>query len=420
MDIYKNDLLYWVWLTVAFGPAQPRKWAMCSRYGSARECCEAVERGSLDGLSPDERRSVSSATLEQARNILEYCDERSILVYGYDSEGYPPQLRDIYNPPSVLFSLGDLSFLSDSLTLGIVGARKITEYTERVTDTISRQLVKSGVVIISGLAEGVDTAAHIGAIEGGGRTVAVLGNGLEHEFPKGSDALKKRISENGAVISEYFPQSRPNGNSFKARNRILSGLSKGVLITQASKKSGALNTASNALQQGRDLFCIPPADIFAPEYAGVAELIRDGAIPVFSHNNILYEYYAEYPHKLRFTKDPDAFVDLSQGSMFFAADIPVEEKKPSKKSRSETKDLAEDEKNTGIAAKAERKQTDTSKLSGEQKRIVEVLEDFSLPAAADEIADRLGIDVSDLFTELTSLEMEGYVRGLAGNRFELI
>lgn len=418
MDIYENDLLYWAWLTIAFGPANHRKWIALARFSSVRECYEAFERGMLDGLSSDERRSVQGATLEQAKKLLYKCEERSINVYGFDSAGYPAQLRNIYDPPSMLFSYGSLDFLDDSVTLGIVGARKATDYTQQVTDMMSRELSRSGVVVISGFANGVDAAAHIGAIEGGGKTVAVLGCGLEHDYPRDSGRLKKLISEHGAVVSEYFPKTVPNSNSFKARNRILSGLSKGVLITQASKTSGALNTASHALQQGKDLFCIPPADIFSPDYAGVASLIRDGAVPVFSCSDILYEYYTEYSHKLRFTKDSDAFSDKSQGNMFFAADIPVEGKKPagSGKSAKTIKPQVNDE----TLPAPERIPIDTSSLSDEQKRIIAELEGSpSAAKAADEIADKLGIDISDLFTELTSLEIEGYVRSLAGNRYEL-
>ncbi len=405
------NLIYWVWLTIAFGPANPRKWQLGRDFDEVKEFYDAIQSGYSKGFTEQELKNARAATLKQAEGILSYCEKHNINVYGCDSPGYPMMLKDIYDPPSVLFSMGDLGFVNNSPTLGVVGARNMTEYTEKVTGCICENIVKNGMVIISGFAKGVDSAAHTAAIRGGGKTVAVLGNGVEYEYPPDSHDLKVQISCSGAVISEYFPQTKPTPVSFKARNRILSGMSSAVLVTQASKASGSLNTASHAISQGRDLFCVPPADVFSDDYAGTAMLIRDGAIPVFSHTDILYEYYSEFAHKLRFTKDTDVYWDKSSSSVFFAADRPVSKKAASKKKAAEPKKKENDEEHT------EKASIDTSSLSELQQKIIAQLEKSQ--CAADELADKLQTDISQILTELTSLEMTGLVVSLAGRRFRL-
>lgn len=428
MEEYSDDLVYWMWLNAAFGPANPRKWQAYDRFASVRSCYEAITAGDLYGLTEQERKGVLSATLEQAEGVLHACEKKQIGVCGFDSPEYPDILRSIYNPPAVLFYLGDISCLNDSVSVGIVGARKMTDYTERVTRCISAQLAESGITVVSGFANGVDRAAHMGAVGAGGKTVAVLGCGVEYDYPKDSGELKQTVAGHGAVISEYYPAAAPTQLSFRARNRILSGVSRGILITQASKTSGSLNTASNALSQGRDLFCVPPHDVFSSVYAGVSDLLRDGAIPVFSHRDILYEYYADYSHKLKFTRDLDAFGGRSGSSMMFASDIPPEKgaggkrsgasgkKAPSGRSAGSRDSAKKDSSSSSgrIALSKERYEL----LDGLHKRIIDELSEADM--LADELAARLEIEVSDLFSELTALEIEGLVKSMAGNRFGLV
>ncbi len=413
MTVYDNSLIYWVWLTIAFGPANHRKWELGRNFDEVKDFYDAIQSGYSKGFTKQELQSARAATLKQAEGILSYCEKHHIYVYGCDSPDYPMMLKDIYDPPSVLFSMGDLSFVNHSPTLGVVGARNMTKYTEKVTECICENIVKNGMVIISGFAKGVDSAAHTAALRGGGKTVAVLGNGVEYEYPPDSHDLKVQISRGGAVISEYFPQTKPTPISFKARNRILSGMSSAVLVTQASKASGSLNTASHAISQGRDLFCVPPADVFSDDYAGTAMLIRDGAIPVFSHTDILYEYYSEFAHKLRFTKDTDVYWDKSSSSVFFAADRPVSKKNTSKKKAAADTPKKEE----AAEAHTEKADIDMSSLGMLQQKIVAELERSQM--AADELADKLQTDISQILTELTSLEMDGLVVSLAGRRFRL-
>ncbi|MDE6149116.1 MAG: DNA-protecting protein DprA, partial [Ruminococcus sp.] len=172
-------------------------------------------------------------------------------------------------------------------SIAIIGARDADDYAISATKRISAELSAKGITIISGFARGIDSAAHQAALSSSGQTIAVLGCGIDYDYPRNSRNFKEQIAQNGAVISEYFPSSAPLPENFKVRNRIVSGLSDGILVIQAGESSGTLNTASHGLTQGKDIFVMPPHDIFSKYYKGNIGLLRDGAIPVYSSNDIL-------------------------------------------------------------------------------------------------------------------------------------
>ena len=197
---------------------------------------------------------------------------------------YPNKLKQIYDPPAKIYILGNKELLYKK-SVAIVGARKSTIYGRKIAYNISKELNKKGVVIISGLALGIDTYAHLGALEGG--TIAVLGSGIDKIYPKENIELARKIVKNGGcIISEYPIGTMPQKQYFPQRNRIISGLSNGVLVVEATKKSGALITADFALEQGKEVFAVP-GDITRTESEGCNELIKDGAILVASEKEIL-------------------------------------------------------------------------------------------------------------------------------------
>lgn len=201
-----------------------------------------------------------------------------------NSKEYPSKLKNIYDPPQKLYVLGNRELLYQKI-IAIVGMRKATQYGKKVAYTISKGLSQSGIVIISGLAIGIDTYAHIGAIQG--KTIAVLGSGINNIYPKENIELARKIIKNGGcIISEYEIREKPEKLHFPQRNRIISALSDGVTIIEAGKKSGALITAEFALEQGKDVFAIP-GDINKKESEGCNELIKDGATLVTSYQEIL-------------------------------------------------------------------------------------------------------------------------------------
>lgn len=203
------------------------------------------------------------------------------------SSEYPELLKHISDPPSQFWCEGDLQVTSLSC-VAVVGARECTPYGEKAAFDLSKSLAQAGVVVVSGLALGIDTAAHKGALAGGGKTIAVLGCGMDIPYPSENISLKKNIFQNGVVISEYAPGTQATVWSFPRRNRIISGLSLGVVVVEAGLKSGSLITANLALQQGRDVFAVP-GNISSPLSAGTHRLIQSGAKLVNSVEDILEE-----------------------------------------------------------------------------------------------------------------------------------
>lgn len=218
---------------------------------------------------------------------LEKLERLRIRVITWKDKSYPPLLREIDDAPPVLYTYGKLTE-ADQFALAVVGTRNSTTYGRQVTERIVTELVKGQVTIVSGLALGIDTIAHTSALDGGGRTIAVLACGLDIIYPPMNRGLARRIVESGqgALITEYPLGIQPEGGNFPARNRIISGLSLGVLVAEAPPKSGALITASFALKQGREVFGIP-GSILSNRSAGVNKLIQDGARPVMDVRDIL-------------------------------------------------------------------------------------------------------------------------------------
>lgn len=199
---------------------------------------------------------------------------------------YPQLLKEIYNPPKALYYQGQLS-AKEKYPLAVVGTRKMSAYGRRVTEFLVKELVRRGFTIISGLALGIDGIAHQTALKENGRTIAVLGSGLNNIYPfKHKKLAQKIIQSNGLIISEYSPETRPSKWTFPARNRIVAGLSLGTLVIEAPEKSGALITARFALEQGREVFAVP-GDINKNNYQGCHKLIKMGAKPVTKPEDIL-------------------------------------------------------------------------------------------------------------------------------------
>ncbi len=407
-----EKLLMWLWLNKVFGEANPRKWDATTRFDTIEECYYTLKDGDYYGLVEKEIENVKRFDLSSCERLVEYCDKNNIKIYCCESEGFPSRLREIYNPPAVIFakhSSKSLDFLDDNVVVSIVGARQIDDYYSNVTTVISKELASSGVIVASGFAVGVDTCAHRGAIAARGKTVAVLGSGINYDYPGGTMGFKDEIAANGAVISEYPPLKPPKPGDFKARNRLLSGISMGVLVTQASSRSGSLNTVSNAVSQGRDIFCVPPADIFNDKYSGVIDLLRDGAIAVFSAKDVLFEYCENYSHRLDYARNLMDFSLRSEDSSVFSG-TQKETKKPTKKTQKNKYDNL----NNITEKPAEH---DLSGLSENQVRIVKLLRENTL--LTDEISRKTQIGVDVLFSELTELEIMGIIKALPGNRFSI-
>jgi len=239
-------------------------------------------------------QSIVEQISKQRPNInpdyeMEKLEKEKIGLITIQDELYPKLLKEIYAPPAMLYIRGNFK-PNDKISLGIVGTRKLSDYGQQITPIITSELSKSGITIVSGLAKGIDTIAHQTAINNKGRTIAVLGSGVDTKsiYPTINKYLAEKIIENGAVISEFPIETKPLAQKFPQRNRIISGLSLGILVIEAPEKSGAMITARNALEQNRDVFAIP-GDILSNNSLGPNNLIKMGAKLVTKTSDILEE-----------------------------------------------------------------------------------------------------------------------------------
>ncbi len=224
--------------------------------------------------------------MEELFNKLENLKIKTITIF---DEDYPPSsLENIYGKPYVLYGKGGEILEEDSLSIGIVGSRKATSYGKWACEKFSKELVKMGVTIVSGLALGIDTVAHKTAIKEGGRTIAVLGNGIDIVYPKNNKELYADIINNGMILTEFPLKTPPLAYNFPQRNRIIAGLSLGIIVIEAKEKSGSLITAHLALDQGKDVFALP-GNINSLYSKGTNKLIKDGARPLLDIEDIIEE-----------------------------------------------------------------------------------------------------------------------------------
>ncbi|MEM7131958.1 MAG: DNA-processing protein DprA [Chloroflexota bacterium] len=265
-----------------------------SRLTSLLEVCgsvEAIWKASIQTLKQAklDRRSLENL-LEYRRTIdlgaeLDQVQRHQIQVLTWDDHDYPENLRHIDSPPPVLYIRGALTE-TDVWAVGIVGTRRASPYGREVARAIATELAQAGVTVISGLALGIDAIAHKAALDAGGRTIAVLGSGVDQLYPATNESLALRMAEQGAVVSEYALGVRPEASNFPPRNRIISGLSKGIVVVEANQRSGALITANFAAEQGRDVFAVP-GSILNPSSAGCNHLIQQGAMPFLKAEDVL-------------------------------------------------------------------------------------------------------------------------------------
>ncbi|WP_400247206.1 DNA-processing protein DprA [Niallia sp. JL1B1071] len=244
----------------------------------------------LPSLPPNvEKEIVETIRSNHVEELLNQYRYNHIHTITFFDPLYPPLLKEIYQPPWVLYAKGDLSLLRSPKKLAIVGSRLATTYSTKVIQQLIKELVEEEITIVSGLAQGVDSIAHKLAITHGGKTIGVIAGGLFHIYPKENRELAGEMMKHQLVLSEYPPLTKPLKWQFPMRNRIISGLSNGTLVVEAKKKSGSLITANFAVNEGRDVFAVP-GNIFSPYSVGPNELIQQGAKPVLEAKDILEEW----------------------------------------------------------------------------------------------------------------------------------
>ncbi|MGN1106220.1 MAG: DNA-processing protein DprA [Huintestinicola sp.] len=414
--------LYRLWAVIAFGAASKTLSEMYERFGNAESLYAAVTQDETvrNGLPAETVRGADSITLSSAEKIMELCEKQNIKIVTADEEAFPSRLREIYNPPTVLFYKGDISGLNDRLNIGVVGTRKPSDYSRKTAAAIVHTLAKHGFDIISGFAEGIDICAHLECIKSGGRTFAVVGSGLDYPYPKNNIPYREIIEENGAIISEYLPGTQPYPGNFLLRNRILAGLSMGVAVIEAGVQSGSLNSAAHAVSQGKPVFAVPPCDLFDSRYRGNVSLIREGAIPLMGARDIYGEYCVNTSHIIVANENTSAQL----AKIKEIADKASEEEREREKKKSAPKKASH--KKTEVIPETEQKsvpEKQPRQISPEelesfsdpiQKEIITKLSENS-SMRADELAEELDFEIDEILTALTELEIMGNIQSQSGN-----
>ena len=261
---------------------------LCELFGSAEQALNATpsELERRENLSPAIRELLIRKPVRiPLEKELELIEQYGCQIVTRDDAAYPPLLKEIADAPLVLYVRGEIK-PEDTLSISLIGSRSAKDYGRQVSHRFSYQLAQRGVTVVSGLARGIDTNAHRGALDAGGRTLAVMGNGLSLIYPAANDKLAEEIVQSGALISEFPMGMQPLGKNFPRRNRLISGLTLGTVVVEASNRSGALITARHALEQGREVFAVP-GPIFSELSTGTHKLIREGAILVHSVEELL-------------------------------------------------------------------------------------------------------------------------------------
>ena len=279
---------YWIWLSCIKGLGSKRKQILLKRYKTPEKIYNLKKEEILQNKGFNEKLAETIICKENRENIekqIECLQRQNIKILTIEDEEYPKILKNIYDYPVSIYVKGNETILN-APAIGIVGCRESSHYGEKVAQYFAYHLSKRKINIISGLAKGIDSQSHIGAIKAKGITIGVVGNGLDMVYPKENQYLyDKIIKENGAIISEYPLGTKPEKMNFPARNRIISGMSKGILVIEAKKKSGTLITVDFALEQGKDVYVVP-GNIDEINSVGTNDLIKQGAQMVTTYRDI--------------------------------------------------------------------------------------------------------------------------------------
>ncbi len=364
----KADVKHWVWICLMRKLSPSNQKRLIDYFGSPRILWDLNLREIMDipFIKPVIIDQLLDPSIrEEAEKIVERMIQNNIRLLTIYDDGYPMYLKEIPDAPVVLFVKGSL--IPEEIIIGVVGSRHATRYGKDLARKIGFELAMNGITVISGMARGIDTYSHMGAIEAGGRTIAVLGCGLDIVYPPENSRIMQEIERSGALISEYPPGEEPKSYNFPPRNRIISGASVGVIVVEAGEKSGSLITAHYALEQGREVFAVP-GSVFSSNSVGTNKLIKDGAKMVTSMEDIFEEL-----------------------QIYF-----------------NTENKRERQKDAGILVNS---------LRGEEKLIGKALLDGEMHI--DKLQQETGLDTGRLNSLLVVMEMKGLVEQLPGKIYRL-
>ncbi len=369
---------YYIWLQLCVGAGSKSVSKMLEKSLTPRDIYETdyEKLKQFKVFSKGELERIDKSKLHEAEKIIEYCKREDIGIITFSDGAFPNVLKEIYNPPMVLYVKGEFPNFDNTPVISVVGPRNVSDFGKRAAYSLGYRLSKAGFTVVSGGAVGSDTYAHIGALKSGGKTVLVMACGFGVSYLEENRALRNNIVNHGCLVSEYPPLTPVTKYTFPVRNRLISALSLGTVVIEAGTRSGALITANHALEQGRDVFVIPGSPE-AKEYKGSNALLRDGARPLLDASDIFGEYISLFPDKIdiekAYKKEPKAVTPQKN-----------------KKILNET-------------------------LSNEAKIVYNCLDTQKF--YPDEL--QTGLDSGKLLSALTELEMEFIIRALPGGQYEI-
>ncbi len=404
-----DERLYWLWLQYVLTPGGKIK-ACIDKYNSAKAFYDGGESEWLSYFENKRKSAYQRAKNKNPEDFYEtvaFCDKHSLKIVTPDSEYYPELLLEIENYPAVLFVRGDYKCLNCGVPVGVIGSRTPCVYGENAAKEIVRTLTENGALIVSGGALGIDSVAHKTAMASGGKTVLVMGCGHGCDYlPENSD-LRKNVTRYGAVISEYAPFTPVGQGTFPDRNRIISGMSKAVVIIEAAERSGTFNTANHAKKQGRGLFVLP-GDINSGNFAGSNALIRDGATAVFSGEDVLKNYMRlKRASRSYGEKTGETFPSLNEksaeGKSFRSRRIKKAEKEEFEEKNEEKIEIIPKNLPEGISKNAE--------------IVYNIMSDGI--SELDEITRKSRLEIRHVLIALTELEMLGFAAADGPNKYRI-
>ena len=410
-------LLHWIWLAHRPGVSDRMKVRLLQHFRDPEDIYFADEESyrHVEGMTAEAAEGLKDKNLESAERTLETCRRENLHILTFQDAAYPSKLKNIADPPVLLYYKGNLPDFDALPMIGVVGTRKASAYGMQTAKRMGYQIAKCGGIVVSGMAFGIDGMAMSGALTAGEMTVGVLGCGADIVYPLSNRGLFRDVEQYGCILSEFAPGTPPAKWTFPKRNRIISGLSNGVLVVEAPEGSGALITANHALEQGRDVFVVP-GNIDQPGFVGSHRLLRDGATLVSSGWDVLSEYTGLYPTQIHRQETPSHQTVYPDEIEKSAAKVAQKPKLP--------------EKNRPLKKLLEKKSIDNQpseaysdvntampKLSEQEQQIVAALS--SGERLVDDVIAETGLTTGKILALLTMLELKGIIKRLPGKRITL-
>ena len=402
-----SELQHWVWLSERLAVRPRRKLELLEALGDVRQVYFALEedyRAMLPGLTPSELRDLADKDLAGANHALEKLEMNYLSMITIRDAAYPERLRQIYDPPIVLYLRGRMPRLDDRASVAVVGTRKASIYGLQMADRLGREIVACGGILVSGLTDGIDAEAARGALREDGVCIGVLGGPIDAPFAK---YLQRDVSRLGVVVSEFAPGSKIGKVGFRMRNRVTAGLSLAAVVVEAPERSGALLFASDALEQNREV-CAVPGSVLSVTSEGTNQLLKEGARPITCGWDVLEEYQPLFPDTLKQKRPGSEGAPKKQedspretGEGFFKLREPIRQKEIDKEKAPAYIDLQQ-------------------QLEGLPERQLKIIAAMSEPHRhVDDIIRECGLPAPTVLSELTMMQIQGFVKQEPGKRFSL-